>query len=75
MRAIRTILFFLAVAAASLAEENRAPRNELAFGLGGLPSVTRSDSPNLTLGPRGRAASQLREARLRGRKGRPLRGD
>jgi hypothetical protein len=51
MRAIRTILFFLAVAVASLAQENTAPKNELAFGLGGLPSVTRSDSPNLNLGP------------------------
>jgi hypothetical protein len=51
MRAIRTILFFLAVSAASLAQENTTPKNELALGLGGLPSVTRSDSPNLNLGP------------------------
>jgi len=51
MKTIRTPLLFLAVSAASLAQENTAPRNELAFGLGGLPSVTRSDSPNLTLGP------------------------
>ncbi len=51
MKAIRTILLFLAASTASLAQENTAPKNELAFGLGGLPSVTRSDSPNLSLGP------------------------
>jgi hypothetical protein len=51
MRIIRTLLFFAAAVGASRAQDSAAPRNELAFGLGGLPSVTRSDSPNLTLGP------------------------
>ena len=45
------LLVSSAAAAASLAQGNGAPGNELAFGLGGIPSVSRSDSPNLTLGP------------------------
>ena len=42
-------LLFLPVAFC-LAQENAAPKNELAFGLGGIPAVSRSDSPRLDAG-------------------------
>jgi len=51
MRVIRTLLFFAAAVGASRAQDSAAPENELAFGLGGLPAVSRSDSPVLNLGP------------------------
>ena len=38
-------------AAPCLAQENAVPKNELAFGLGGTPSFSRSDSPRLDVGP------------------------
>ncbi len=42
---------FLLPAALCLAQENNAvPKNELAFGLGGIPSLSRSGSPNLDAG-------------------------
>ena len=37
-------------AAFCFAQENTAPKNELAFGLGGIPSLSRSDSPSLDAG-------------------------
>jgi len=44
-------VLFLLPAALCLAKDNVAPRNELAFGLGGTPSFSRSDSPQLEVGP------------------------
>ena len=42
---------FLLPAALCLAQENNAaPKNELAFGLGGIPSLSRSGSPNVDAG-------------------------
>lgn len=38
------------LAALCLAQENTAPKNELAFGLGGIPALSRSDSPRLDAG-------------------------
>jgi opacity protein-like surface antigen len=37
-------------AAFCLAQENAANKNELAFGLGGIPGLSRSDSPSLDAG-------------------------
>jgi opacity protein-like surface antigen len=37
-------------AALCLAQENAVPKNELAFGLGGIPGLSRSDSPRLDAG-------------------------
>ena len=46
------ITLFLLPAALCLAQENNAaPKNELAFGLGELPSFSRSNSPTLDVGP------------------------
>ena len=45
----RFALLFLP-AAFCLAQENAAPKNELAFGLGGIPALSRSDSPRLDAG-------------------------
>jgi hypothetical protein len=50
MRIIRAIFIFAAAAAVCQAEDANTPTNELAFGLGGIPSVSRSDSPSLNLG-------------------------
>jgi len=50
MRTIRLLLLFPAVAVISLAQEDSAAKNELAFGLGGVPSFSRSDTPNLNAG-------------------------
>ena len=41
---------FLLPAAFCLAQEGTAPKNELAFGLGGIPALSRSDSPSLDAG-------------------------
>jgi hypothetical protein len=37
-------------AAFCLGQENAAHKNELAFGLGGIPGLSRSDSPRLDAG-------------------------
>jgi opacity protein-like surface antigen len=41
---------FLLPAALCLAQEDAAHKNELAFGLGGIPTLSRSDSPSLDAG-------------------------
>jgi len=41
---------FLLLAVLCQAQEGTAPKNELAFGLGGLPALSRSDSPSLDVG-------------------------
>jgi opacity protein-like surface antigen len=46
---LRFVLFLLP-AALCLAQENAVPKNELAFGLGGIPALSRSDSPRLDAG-------------------------
>src|SRR5260370_12758478 len=51
MRAIHTLLLLPAIAALCSGQEQGAPKNELAFGLGGLPSLSRSDAPSLNAGP------------------------
>ena len=48
MKAILTL--FLLPAALCIAQENTAPKNELALGLGGIPALSRSDSPSLDAG-------------------------
>lgn len=50
MRPIQTILRLFATAIVSLAQENVSHKNELAFGLGGMPSFSRSSSPRLDIG-------------------------
>jgi hypothetical protein len=45
-----TFALLLLPAALCLAEENAVPKNELAFGLGGIPALSRSDSPRLDAG-------------------------
>jgi len=45
-----TFALLLLPAAFCLAQENAVPRNELAFGLGGTPALSRSDSPSLDAG-------------------------
>jgi hypothetical protein len=49
MRAIYTLVLLTAAAVLCLGQEKAAPTNELAFGLGGLPSFSRSDTPKLDL--------------------------
>jgi hypothetical protein len=44
------LLLLPAFGAACFAQEDSAPRNELAFGLGGIPALSRSDSPSLDAG-------------------------
>ena len=44
------LALFLLPTALCLAQENAAPKNELAFGLGGIPALARSDSPGLDAG-------------------------
>src|SRR5882724_12092952 len=51
MKAIHALLLFTAVSVVCDAQEPTAPKNELAFGLGGLPSYSRSNLPKLNLGP------------------------
>ena len=48
MKTIFTL--FLLPAALCVAQENTAHKNELAFGLGGIPALSRSDSPSLDAG-------------------------
>ncbi|MDE3196157.1 MAG: hypothetical protein KGN84_07430 [Acidobacteriota bacterium] len=48
VRTVRGSLFFLCVAVGGLAQD--APLNELAFGLGGIPSISRGASPSVQLG-------------------------
>src|SRR5882762_10580696 len=45
------ILFLLPAALCLAQEHNAAPKNELAFGLGELPSYSRSSGPGLDVGP------------------------
>jgi len=45
-----TVLFLTAFAALCFAQEDTAPTNELAFGLGGVPALSRSDTPSLDAG-------------------------
>ena len=45
-----TFALLLLPAAFCLAQENAVPKNELAFGLGGIPGLSRSDSPSLNAG-------------------------
>ena len=50
MKAKFALLLLPAFGAACFAQEDSAPRNELAFGLGGIPALSRSDSPSLDAG-------------------------
>lgn len=50
MRAIHTLLLLPAIAVACSGQDQSAPKNELAFGLSGLPSLSRSDTPSLNAG-------------------------
>jgi hypothetical protein len=47
MKAKFALLLLPAFGAACFAQEDSAPRNELAFGLCGIPALSRSDSPSL----------------------------
>ena len=51
MRAIHTIALLPVLTVLCWGQEEGAPKNELAFGLGGLPSLSRSDAPSLNAGP------------------------
>lgn len=46
-----TITLILLFAAVCFAQEDAAHKNELAFGLGGIPALSRNDSPALNVGP------------------------
>lgn len=46
-----TIGMILLSAASCWAQEDTSHKNELAFGLGGIPALSRSDSPTLDAGP------------------------
>ena len=49
---MKTILMIsLMTAGVCLAQEDSAHKNELAFGLGGIPALQRSDSPVVSAGP------------------------
>ena len=48
---IRLALLLSSFAAACFAQEDSAHKNELAFGLGGIPAMSRSDTPSLDAGP------------------------
>jgi opacity protein-like surface antigen len=45
-----TFLLLPALAAVGFAQEGSAPKNELAFGLGGVPALSRSDTPSVDAG-------------------------
>ena len=45
-----TLLLILLPATLSIAQEDAAPKNELAFGLGGIPALSRNDSPRVDAG-------------------------
>jgi opacity protein-like surface antigen len=47
---MKKFALLLLPAAFCLAQESAAPKNELAFGLGGIPALSRSDSPRLDAG-------------------------
>ena len=51
MRAIHTIALLPVITVLCWGQEEGAPKNELAFGLGGLPSLSRSDALSLNAGP------------------------
>ena len=51
MREHCAVLLCLAAAVSCLGQENAVPKNELAFGLGGIPALSRVDQPNLSAGP------------------------
>ena len=46
----RLLSLFILIAASLLAQEDGAARNELAFGLGGIPALSRSDSTRVEAG-------------------------
>ena len=50
MKAELTLLLFAAFAAVCFAQEDSGHKNELALGLGGLPDLSRSDTPRLDTG-------------------------
>lgn len=50
MKTKLTLLLLPVMAGVCLAQEDSAHKNELAFGLGGIPSLSRSDSPSLDAG-------------------------
>ena len=50
MKARFTLLLMPVMAAVCLAQEESSQKNELAFGLGGIPAVSRSDTPSLDAG-------------------------
>jgi hypothetical protein len=50
MRAIHTIALLPVITVLCWGQEGGAPKNELGFGLGGLPSLSRSDAPSLNAG-------------------------
>src|ERR1700686_1282008 len=45
-----TLLLLSAFAVTSFAQEDAAHKNELGFGLGGIPALSRSDTPSLNAG-------------------------
>ncbi len=51
MRPIQMVLPLLAVAVLGYGQEEAAHKNELAFGLSGLPSQSRGKTPSLNVGP------------------------
>src|SRR5258708_26903156 len=51
MKPIQIVLPLLAVAVLGYGQEEVAHKNELAFGLSGLPSQSRSKAPSLNVGP------------------------
>jgi hypothetical protein len=51
MRAIHTIALLPVITVLCRDQEGGAPKNELAFRLGGLPSLSRSDALSLNAGP------------------------
>lgn len=64
MKAQFALLLLPAFGAACFAQEDSAPRNELAFGLGGIPALSRSDSPSLDRRIRRGVSGELRASIL-----------
>jgi opacity protein-like surface antigen len=50
MKVELTLLLLPALAATCFAQEDAAHKNELGFGLGGIPALSRSDTPSLNAG-------------------------
>ena len=50
MKAKFTLLLLPTMATLCLAQEESAHKNELAFGLGGIPALSRADTPGLDTG-------------------------